>query len=338
MKKLLLFSILINGFRFFLILPSLAAPIEPVRTLDIPRIAAVTLDGAADAGYSDVQNTDWGYPDQQEGYGGGSDFKADFQIGWDDSYLYILAIFSDDLENDYQWGYSSPWLFDNFEIFLQLDTNTVTTSYDEHTIQLRICRGLDSVETPGRASRADWGYYMEAQAAGGWIAEIAIPWTAVLAEGEGPELSDDYYNDMAIGFDFAGADSDDLDGDGTGTHDYQVFWDLDGQDGTEDLAWNNTSTFGYVHLMQVCSAVRSYFWTSDPPSRAINRPVPNPATNMIGFPDLTRECTVSLYSIQGVRVMQSRLLPGKELDIAALQSGVYLAVVDGSDAVTFIKK
>ena len=338
MKKLLLLFVLLHGFMFFLILPSFAAPIEPVRTLDIPEIGAITLDGAADDGYSDSQDTDWGYPDQQEGYGGEIDFKADFQIAWDRSHLYILAVFSDDVEHDYQWGYSSPWMFDNFEVFLQLDTNTVTTSYDEHTIQLRICRGLDSVETPGRASRADWGYYMEAQAAGGWISEVAIPWTAVLAEGEGPELRGDYFN-IPLGFDFAGADSDNSDGDETmGNRDYQVFWDLDGQDGTEDLAWSNTSTFGYISLMEVCGPWRPDFWESYSSSKLAPRLVPNPAINTIGFPDLTRECTVSLYSIQGVRVVQSRLLPGSEIDVTALQSGVYLAVIDGGKAVTFVKK
>jgi hypothetical protein len=303
-----------------------AAPIEPVRTLDVPEIAAVTLDGAADDGYSDSQDTDWGYPDQQEGYGGESDFKADYQIAWDADNLYVLGIFSDDVEHDYTWEYSSEWMFDNCEFFIQLDTNTVTTSYDDHTIQLRVCRGLDSVQTAGRAARSDWGYYMEAQAAGGWITEVAIPWTAVLAEGEGPELSSDYFNTVAIGWDFAGADSDNSDGDETvGNRDYQTFWDLDGQDGTEDLAWNNTATFGYIHLMEV-EGVENHT------ANTINA-YPNPATNSITF-DVEGQVSIEIFSITGVRVMTATT---KTVDLTGLNSGVYVARI-GNEAINFTVK
>jgi len=302
-----------------------AAPIEPVRTLEVDEIAAVTLDGAADAGYSDSQDTDWGYPDQQENYGGESDFKADFQIAWDWDNLYILAIMSDDVEHDFDWTLSSEWMFDNVEFFLQLDTNTVTTSYDDHTIQLRVCRGLDSVQSSGRAARSDWGYYMEAQAAGGWITEVAIPWTAVLAAGEGPELSSDYIG-IPIGFDFAGADSDNSDGDETvGNRDYQTFWDNDGQDGTEDLAWNNTATFGYITLMEV-EAVENHTASN------INA-YPNPATNSITF-DVEGQVSIEIFSITGVRVMTADT---KTVDLTGLNSGVYIARI-GNESVRFSVK
>lgn len=330
MKKNLLNSILAATAVMYFSLSAFSAPIDPVRTMDIPHLSQVTLDGAADFGYGALQDTDWGYPDQQEGYGGETDFKAEFQVCWNETNLFLLAVMSDDVEHDYDWAYSSSWMFDNIEIFLQLDTNTVTTSYDDHTIQLRVCRGLDSIESAGRAARTEWGYYMESQAAGGWITELAIPWTAVLAEGEGPELSEDYVG-IALGFDFAGADSDNSDGDETvGNRDYQTFWDLDGQDGTEDLAWNNTSTFGYVELT---GGIGVNTLESTPLSI-----YPNPAGESIMFPELEKESTIAVYSMLGTQVIKVLYQPGEELDISRLQSGMYMAVIDGSDAITFVKK
>ena len=221
MKNFLLLSVFITILAYFLPINSFTAPVPPVRTMYVPWAYNITLDGVADEYYSDLQNTEWGYPDQQESYDGESDFKADFRICMNSGCLFLLAEVTDDVEHDFDWSYESSWMFDNIEIFLQLDTNTVTTTYDGHTIQLRICRGLDSVESPGRAARSDFGYYMEAQAAGGWIAEVAIPWTAVLAEGENADHINDYMF-TSIGFDLSGADSDNAFAtDSIGTRDYQ---------------------------------------------------------------------------------------------------------------------
>jgi hypothetical protein len=227
----------------------IAAPVEPVRTMMVPYASSAPfLDGLMDDCYGELQTTEYGFPDQQAGYGGESDFRADFAVCWDENYFCIYTEITDDIDHSYEWDFSEPWYFDNYNIYFQLDTNTMVTTYDEHTVQLRICRGLDSIEYPGRTERADYIYFMESQSADGWITEIAIPWTAVLGEGEGTELDLDY-SGVAIGYDFDAGDSDNSDGDETqGNRDYQTFWDLDGQDGTEDLAWMNTSLFGYIEL------------------------------------------------------------------------------------------
>jgi len=301
---------------------SYAAPVEPVRTMEIPAAtdgngaAPPALDGIAEAVYSDVQSTDIFNP---TGWDGESDFTAVYQICYDPENLYVLAQITDDVDHSYEWNVGNSWEFDNIEFFIMLDTNTVTTSYDDHTVQLRVCRNLDSVETSGRAARADYGYYMEGAAAGGWLAEVAIPWTAVLADGEDVATMMDYINvEVSLGWDLSGADSDNSDGDAAvGNRDVQSAWDSDDPsdeaDRTEDLAWNNTSVFGYVTLAE---------WNAlDEFTQNSLNAYPNPATDEITF-DVEGEVSLEIYSITGSLVMVAN---EATVDVSSLNSGMYVA-------------
>jgi len=298
---------------------SFAKPIEPVRTMVIPMAGAgaPALDGVAEAVYSDVQTTDIFNP---TGYDGESDFTATVQLCYDPTYLYAFVNVTDDVDHSYEWGVGNAWEFDNVEFFLQLDTNTVTTSYSTTTVQLRVCRTLDSVETAGHCARADYGYYMEAAAAGGWIAEVAIPWTCVLAEGAVADDFMDYVNvDATIGFDFGAADSDNSDGDATvGNRDVQAAWDSDdpsdADDRTEDLAWNNTATFGYVTL--------EYYTALDDMTQSNLNAYPNPATDEITF-NVEGEVSIEIYSITGSLVTT---INQNTLDVSNFNSGMYIAL------------
>lgn len=313
---------------------SFAAPVQPVRTDVIPAAipAPEVMDGLKDDCYSALQTTDIFNP---TGYDGESDFTASFYYAWDPTYLYILAEITDDVKHEYHWSVGNPWEFDNIEFFLMLDTNTVTTSYSGTTAQLRVCRGLDSVETAswnndGRCSRADYIYYMETDAPGGWISETAIPWTAVLADGAAPEDINDYVASV-IGFDFSGADSDNSDGnDDQGNRDVQSAWDMDDPDDeadrTEDNAWNNTSVFGFVTLAPYDAL--DEFTTSK-----LNA-YPNPATNAVTF-DIEGLNTVEIYNITGQQVMSVETTG--TVDISALESGVYVARI-GNQSAKFVVK
>jgi hypothetical protein len=281
---------------------------------DASGAAAPALDGVAEDVYGDVQSTNVFNP---TGHDGDADFTSSFQVCWDPTYLYVFVEVSDDVEHDYNWGVGNSWEFDNIEFFFQLDTNTVTTSYNSTTIQLRVCRALDSVESPGRAARTDYGYYMEAAAAGGWITEVAIPWTCALATGALPEDFEDYF-DAVIGWDFSGADSDNSDGNAdVGNRDVQAAWDdddpSDAADRTEDLAWNNTSVFGYITLAEY-NAV-------DVATQSSLNAYPNPATDQITF-DVEGPVAIEIYSITGGLVMVAN---EATVDISSLSSGVYVA-------------
>jgi hypothetical protein len=310
---------------------AIATPIQPYRTLFVPAAygpdrSAPELDGNVDDVYSAEQSTDWMYPNQQPAYGGPTDFTAVFHLCYDLDYLYCVAIITDDVEEDYDWTLSSPWMFDNVEFFLQLDTNTTYTAYDALTEQMRVCRNLDSVETAGNLGRAAWGYYMEPVTGTGWITEVAIPWATAADDAILPEDITVYIAD-AIGFDFSGADSDNTDADPTvGNRDYQTAWDLDGQDGTEDQAWQNVTTFGYI-TFEIPLGI-------DPVMDNTVRAYPNPAGNSIIF-EITGMENVDIYNITGTKVM-SQLTTGM-VDISSLKSGIYVARI-GNDSVRFVKE
>jgi hypothetical protein len=333
MKKRLL-QLIFPALPVYIISYSLyAAPVQPVRTMIVPfAIPAPTIDGTGDDIYSDVQTTNIF---NSTGLEGDADFSASFMVCFDPDYLYLYAEITDDVDESYSWGVGNSWEFDNIELFLQLDTNTVTTSYGANTVQLRICRGLDSVETPGRAARSDYIYYMEANAIGGWLCEVAIPWTAVLASGSDPEDIIKYSCGPSIGFDFSGADSDNTDDDpAIGNRDVQSAWDDDDPsdvaDRTEDNAWNNTSVFGYAWL---CGPMA----VEDDANAQISS-YPNPTAARICLNNVEIPAMVSVYNAQGTLMLTYKYYPGQELDISFLQSGLYMAVIDGKESVRFIKQ
>jgi hypothetical protein len=221
--------------------------VPPVRTLEVPPAdEMMVMDGSDDEScYSAYQTLEVFNP---TGYDGEADLGGYFKLCWDMQYLYLFANVYDDIEEEYEWGYSSPWMYDCIELFLDLDTSGSYTSYTSTTIQLRFDRGLDSVETAGRAPRSDY-IYMVDNTANGWVLEVGIPWTCVLAYGED---MDDYISNL-IGFDLAYSDSDNTDGDPTvGNRDVMAAWDSDDpdipEDRTEDNAWNNRSVFGIIQL------------------------------------------------------------------------------------------
>jgi hypothetical protein len=293
--------------------------VEPVQRLDVTATTSeMVMDGTADeTGYTAMQTTTifnpTGNPTRDP-----VDFGASFQLSWDSTYLYICAVVTDDIEADYNWGVGNSWTFDNVEVFIQLDTCTVPNSYNSRTVQLRICRELDSVETAGRAARTDYDYYV-ANTADGWVTETSIPWTCVLAAGDTLMSVADYmadYTGVEIGFDFSGADDDDTDGDpAVGNRDCQSAWDSDDPsddaDRTEDNAWNNTTVFGRITLDHIVGI-------ESPSLSAINL-YPNPTTGII---NLDVNGLVDIYNVAGTLVKSVQSLDNK-INVSDLSEGIY---------------
>jgi hypothetical protein len=312
-----------------------ASPVEPVRILGIPGAGLMIMDGEdSETEYTDEQNT---AIFNAAGFtGGDADFKADFKLCWDLNYLYIWANISDDVEEDYNWGAGNPWEFDNVEVFLQLDTNTVNTTYSATTVQLRFCRGLDSVQEPGHARRADFLYYCNNTSIG-WVVEAGIPWTAAFQDGILPE---DYLSHLCIiGFDFAGADSDDSDSDPTvGNRDCQSAWDSDDpdtpDDRTEDNAWNNTSVFGYLFTFLCGDQLPSSF------EKGFSV-YPNPAHDMIELKNIQPESDIDIYNMMGLHVTKTHFTYSDfrtTIDISELRNGMYIALINRKETVRFVKE
>jgi hypothetical protein len=157
-----------------------------------------------------------------------------------------------------------------------------------------------------------------------------------MAEGSDPEDFMDYV-EAVIGFDFSGADSDNSDGDpAVGNRDVQSAWDSDDpddpEDRTEDLAWNNTSVFGYVTLGYCPISIDNFSSESDV------QVIPNPAAESIRLGDLQKVSSLIIYNMQGAVVYTGYYHPGEELDISGLKSGMYTLSLDGTESGRFVKK
>jgi len=123
-KQLLNLSLVAVGLALY-IGSAFATPTAPVNSMEVPAAyTAPTLDGVVDDAYGDEQSTVLMYDAQAANWTGASDFTAVFHVCYDKENLYLVSIITDDVEEDYTWDYSSEWMFDNFEVFLQLDTNT----------------------------------------------------------------------------------------------------------------------------------------------------------------------------------------------------------------------
>lgn len=306
--------------------------VEPVRTIEIPfaDLDEITIDGVNDeAMWSGEQSTDAFNPTGSTG--ADADFTFSFYVAFNPMYLYLYAVVLDDYDNSLTYTTDgNPWTYDNVEVFLSLDTtnSTGTTSGgyggDTNCVQLRINRGIDSIQTPGRATQEEYIHYWE-NTASGWICETAIPWTCVLSDAQTKEDMMDYL-DMVHGFDMSGADSDT---DGPDHRDCQTAWDNDDpdtpEDRTEDNAWTNRSVFG---IMTVASGDVPGDWefpNSIENLTETNLAVyPNPANNTINL-DIEGLQTVEIYNIAGVQVKVVETTG--VVDISDLNSGLYLVRV-----------
>jgi len=286
------------------------------------------MDGSIDAYYSEEQTMDYMYP-SMFGYPEPEDYTGVFRLCYDFQYLYLIAIITDDISENYHWEYDDSWMFDNIEWFVQLDTQTVTTEYDDGTRQFRICRGLDSVLAHIHNSiivyvpEQEFGYSMGESTATGWVTEVAMPWEAAYTGGVLPQDIHSYMED-AMGFDFSGADADNTDGDPTiGNRDYQAAWDLDGQDGTEDLAWYNVRSFGYITFGMVNSVENND--TQD------FLCFPNPASERLFIQSAEKVLRIEILDLSGILRLTSELSADNSIDLSGLQTGQYFIKIFAGD-------
>jgi len=333
MKKYYTLSVLMIS-TFFFMMESFAAPTPPYMTMEAPyALPAVVIDGDLDDVYGPEQPTVYMYESQQEDYEGATDFTCVFNVAWDIDYLYIYAEITDDIIHNFT-GQGNDYEFDNVEWFVQFDTNTVVTAYDDGTHQFRLNRGLDTARNSGNVLASTWGgIEMITDDGSGWVCEIAMPWEAVYAGGVLPEDIQTYLED-GMGFDFAGADSDGTDP-AAGARDYQTCWDDDNHGtGDADLAWNNTSKFGFIRPEGlICRGCVDEIDNVELQTNTVSIS-PNPARNHIKL-DLGRLETAEIYNLSGVRV--KTIETTGEINISDLSEGLYF-VRAGNKTGRFIKE
>ena len=219
----------------------------PVRTMTIPSTdEPIQIDGIADESSWSEEQTMNLFMD--EDWTGETDFSGYFRVTWDFENLYLFADIKDDIEQSANSETSDPWMFDCLDIVIDLDTNNVSSEYDENTIELRFNRGERGMTFPGRANPEDYEYALINKPDSGWLVEIAIPWKAVLPEGSPAEAIFDYISNY-IGFDVVFNDSDGADP-FNGDREAQLAWDLEDEEGYpwEYEMWHNTHVLGVIAL------------------------------------------------------------------------------------------
>lgn len=320
----------------FAIAVTYAQHTQPIRTLEIPCANGVLMEmdmDDAEAVYSAEQTTTkfagTGSP------GNDFDFTFTFKLAYDADYLYFFGKIIDDVDHSLPEGESAdPHNYDNMELFIDLDTNGsgILKGYDSNTVQLRINRGVDTITKPCKDNYTvpvDIHDFSWENTSDGWVTETAWSWKVVLGDAQLPEDIMAYFL-VPAGFDASGADSD---ASGTpGVRDCQTGWDMDSPDpdaptGDEDLAWNDRQKFGIVTFAPWVSGVNDFV------ASASTVAYPNPTTSILNFK--SEVTSVKIMNLAG-QVVLSRDVNSNMIDLSSLQTGVYIANIDG-DFVRVIK-
>jgi len=303
-----------------------AKPWPPYRLMDVPFCQDIVVDGILEDCYGTEQSTSFVYPIAEDpNYYGRDDFFAVFNLAYDPDYLYLFATLTDDSAENYQWGSENASMLDNIEWFVKFDTLTTSPDYTDSTAHLRINRGLDSVMMPGNVPRSVFQYFMNDSTGTGWLTEVAMPWNAIFKTGVLPA---GFEIPCAMGFDFSASDADNGGGDSIiGNQDFLVFWDSDGQDGTEDRASYDVTVFGCI-LFECAELGTSLFTGND------LIVYPNPAQDAIQIKtDVIKPLTI--FNIAGTPVIFGNT--SGEVNVSGLKSGFYVIMVDNQTG-WFVKR
>lgn len=171
-----------------------------------------------------------------------TDLSGDFQVSWDNNYLYVYGNVKDDiLMND---SPTQPYHDDVFEIYLD-GGNEKSTTYDGNDHQLVFRVNDPDVHYWSAQQINPIGVdFSRLNTSGGYEIEVRIAWTFI---GTTPA------NAKEIGLDIHLIDDDD-----GGNRDKKMSWHA-----TIDEAWNNPSLFNTVTLSNQCNAGRLVYCLPD---------------------------------------------------------------------------
>jgi len=159
-----------------------------------------------------------------------NDLSADFQIQWDNNYLYVFGNVQDDnLVNDSEAAYQD----DGIEVYID-GGNERSNTYDsnDHQLMFRVNDSNVHYWSGGEQVTPDDVYFKQKGTDTSYSMEIRIAWSFI---GVNPA------NGMPVGIDIHVNDDDD-----GGTRDKKISWNAE-----LDEAWNNPTHFGTMTLSGV---------------------------------------------------------------------------------------
>ena len=265
------------------------------------------------------------------------DFDSKFKVCWDETYLFVYMEIIDDVAEEYVRGKEQSWTWDNFEVFLDLDTsNTVAAYADTSTMQLRINRGLMSkagkdsiVESGFRGNAKEFVFAIDNRPTEGWTVEIAVPWKACSVADSAVNILRERAQGV-IGFDIGVADAD---GDGTGTTGgrnvaggAQMFWEFDDPIGNEDNAYQNRRVFGLINLIGTPVPTPHISGIATLKDVSSYRVYPNPSNGSVTFTNLEGVNEIEIYNLVGVKISTIDV-NASLVRVNNLKSGIYFAKI-----------
>ena len=241
-----------------------------------------------------------------------SDLSGYAKMLWDDTYVYLLAVVTDDVKvNDSPNTYDD----DNVEFYFDIN-NSKTATYDANDVQYSFAYndGTNFGVLPSGRTKAGITYKI-ADAQTGYNVEARIPWTTLLGTPTG---------DMYIGFDFMINDDDN-----GGGRDAKLSWNA-----VADQAWQNASYFGTIKLKDSEVLVS----VDDPKIKSNVSIYPNPAKKEISLNGLDKKFDYKIVDITGK--LQATGKSESLIPIESLAQGIFMLFItcgDESSSFKFVK-
>ena len=256
-----------------------------------------------------------------------SDLSATAKMVWNGTYIYLLAIVTDDEKvND------SPNTYEDDNVEFYFDSNNSKSSYDDNDVQYSFAwnEGTTVCVLPGGRS-VEGITYSIVDTETGYIVEARIPWATIPGTPE---------DGKSIGFEFMINDDDDGDG-----RDGKLSWNA-----TADQAWQDASLFGTVVLSgDVVAAPDDEVPDDENPDDDVVagheelmsgeiKVYPNPVSDQLSIEGLSGKFNFEIFDISGRLKLTGS---NKEvISIESLSKGIYilnLTSASKTESIRFVK-
>jgi len=309
------------------------AQVATPRTTECKFIEGITVDADMEAAWDDAVEETLNYDSGGADLPDPTDRSGTFRTAWDNDFIYFFFDLKDDVLIPWtEESGKAEYETDNVEVFFNMDLSNDNEdgSYTSDAIQLRFNQGLEDNHQSnhgnwkGSEVYADDGWeYMITETGEGYVLEAKIPWVGIRPE----EITIE--EGLEFGFEVSFGDADDE----TNWREGILTW---ANDTGADNSWQDTRCFGVMKLVGGGGAVDPGTGIAESASSNIQI-APNPVNNLLKISGVANQ-NIAITNLMGQLVMEINAAAAQvELDVAGLQSGIYLVNVNGAIK-KFVKK